>query len=281
MRRYSLAFLTVSGLTPPEQARIAARAGYDAVSFRLIHLGVPGEPDVDPVSPAIIRETRAVLAETGLQCFDIELARIRRDVAPQSFLPAMAAGAELGARQMISSAWTDVRNDRDFVVERFGEICDLAAGFGLTVSLEFPAFSRLACLEDALDILRAAARPNQGLLIDTLYYHFTRATPADLRAVPRQWLHFLHVSDAPDVIPFTREEMIRIAREDRLYPGEGAIDFTALGAALPELTLSIELPNARRLAELGHETHARRCLEAAKAAFERVDSTPSRTGTEG
>lgn len=266
-RHFSLAYLTVPGLTPEEQVHLAARAGYDRVGLRLIHLGVPGEPETDPVSPAMQRRTRAALAQTGVRLFDIELARIMREVDPRSFLPAFEAGADMGAGQVIASAWTSVRNDRDFIIERFGEICDLAAPFGLTVNLEFPAFSRLACLEDATDILRAANRPNQGLLVDTLYHHFTRATLSQLSALPRDWIHFLHLCDAPAAIPQTRDEMIRIAREDRLYVGEGAIDFAGIIAALPPVPLSIELPNARRSAELGHEGHARRCLQTARAYF--------------
>ncbi|MDP3860618.1 MAG: TIM barrel protein [Phaeovulum sp.] len=281
-RPISLAYLTVPGLTPVEQTQVAAEAGYDYVSFRLINLGVPGEPAADPLSPMMLRRARAALAETGLKAHDIELARILREVDPQSFLPAFEAGAELGARHVIASAWTSVRNDRDFVVERFCEICDLAAPFGLTINLEFPAFSRLASLEDAVEVLDLASRANAGLLIDTLYWHFSHARLADLRSVRREWINFLHICDAPAEIPGTREEMLHIAREARLYPGEGAIDFAALAAALPKVPLSIELPNARRSAELGHLGHARRCLEAAHRIFDRQGLAPSpRTGTAG
>jgi len=281
-RPISLAYLTVPGLTPVEQTHVAAEAGYDYVSFRLINLGVPGEPTVDLLSPMMLRRSRAALAETGMKLHDIELARILREVDPASFLPAFEAGAELGARHVIASAWTSVRNDRDFIIDRFSEICDLAAPFGLTVNLEFPAFSRLACLEDAVEVLDVAARPNAGLLIDTLYWHFTRARVSGLRMVRRDWINFLHICDAPAAIPTTREDMLHIAREARLYPGEGAIDFAALAAALPQVPLSIELPNARATAELGHLGHARRCLEAARDVFTRHGHAPlPRTGTAG
>ena len=52
-----------------------------------------------------------------------------------------------------------------------------------------------------------------------------------------------------------------------MYPGEGAIDIAGMVSALPELPLSIELPNLKRIEELGVEGHARRCLETAKAYF--------------
>lgn len=44
--QFSLAYLTVLGCLPPEMTYIASKIGYDFVSFRPIHMGVPGEPDV-------------------------------------------------------------------------------------------------------------------------------------------------------------------------------------------------------------------------------------------
>lgn len=264
---YSLSYLTVPGVTPPEQTRIAARTGYDYVSYRLFHLGVAGEPDIEPTDPQIVRDTKRALAETGLECLDIELARIMRGLEPRAFLRAFEAGAELGASQVICSAWTDVRNDRRYIVETFAEICDLAAPFGLTVNLEFPSFSRLTTLEEVMEILERTGRRNQGVLVDTLYMHFNKAPLLALENVPPEWVNFLHVCDAED-LAFTRERMMRTARDARLYPGEGAIDFWAINFLFPGIPLSIELPHAQRIAELGPEQHARNCLEAARAVFE-------------
>ena len=262
--KFALAYLTVPGVTPREQTNIAASAGYDYVSYRLFHLNVPGEPDIDPTSPQVIRETKRALADTGMKVFDIELMRILRNIEPQAFLPAFEAGAELGASQVICSAWTDVRNDRGFIVDRFSEICDLAAPFGLSVNLEFPAFSRLTSLDDCVEVLELAERPNQGLLVDTLYMHFNKTPLFALERVPSEWIHYMHICDAND-LPYTKDEMIHIARDERLYPGEGAIDFSAINYIFPDLPLAIELPHAKRMAELGPEQHARNCVEAARA----------------
>jgi sugar phosphate isomerase/epimerase len=263
---YSLAYLTVPGVTPPEQTYIAARAGYDYVSYRLFHLGVAGEPDIDPTSPQVIRETKRALSETGLKCFDIELMRILRGIEPKKFLRSFEAGAELGACHAICSAWTDVRNDRKYIVETFAEICDLAAPFGLTVNLEFPTFSRLTTLEEVTEILERAGRRNQGVLVDTLYMHFNKSPLLALEQVPSDWINFMHICDAED-LAYTREDMIRTARDARLYPGEGAIDFWAINYLFPNLPLTVELPHAGRFAELGPEQHARNCIEAARTIF--------------
>ena len=276
---FSLAYLTVPGVTPPEQTYIASRAGYDHVSYRLFHLNVPGEPDIDPTSPQVIRETKQALADTGLQALDIELMRILRTIEPKDFLPALEAGAELGASQVICSAWTDVRNDRSFIVDRFSEICDLSAPFGLTVNLEFPAFSRLASLADCMEILELVERPNQGLLVDTLYTHFNKMSLFALESVPDGWINFMHICDADD-LPYTRQEMIHIARDARLYPGEGAIDFTAINYLYPDLPLAIELPHEDRMQELGAEQHARNCVEAARAILNPTNAN-THDGTRG
>jgi sugar phosphate isomerase/epimerase len=266
--QFSLAHLTILGCTPPEMTYIAARTGYDFVSLRLIPMGVPGEAACLPQEKQMIRKTKAALDETGIKLLDIELARILADRDPKTYVPAMEAAAELGARHVIASAWTTDRSDRDFIVERYAEICDLARPFGLTVDLEFPTFSRLTNLQEAADIVRAANRDNGGILIDTLYIHFSGVRLDQLAGLPPDWFHFLHISDTVEQIPTTREGMIHIARDERLYVGEGCIDFAAIFGRLPAIPFSIELPNAKRVKELGHEGHARRCLETAKQYLE-------------
>jgi len=276
--QFSLAHLTLIGASAPELTYIAARAGYDFVSLRLIPMGVPGECACLPQDKEMIRATRAALGATGIELHDLELARILADRDPKTYVPAMEVAAELGAHHLISSAWTSDRTDRDFIVERYAEICDLAAPFGLTVDLEFPTFSRLTNLQEAADIVRTADRPNAGILIDTIYTHFSQLDPGELESLPREWFHFVHIADAPSEIPATREGMIHIARDERLYPGEGCIDMTALLDRLPPVTCSVELPNIKRIQELGYEGHARRCLETARQCLEphSFPETPAR-----
>jgi sugar phosphate isomerase/epimerase len=262
--RFSLAHLTVMGCTPPELVHIAARAGYDFVSLRLIPLGLPGEQAVLPSDKDMVGRTKEALDETGIKLLDVELARILAHVDPKAYLPAMELGAEMGARHIISSAWTTESDDRDFIVERYEEICDLARPFGLTVELEFPTISRLTNMAEAVDIVSAANRPNGGILLDTLYLHYSGANLDDLSTLPREWIHFLHICDTAVKTPTTRAGMTHVIRDARLYLGEGCIDFNQILDRLPRVPLSIELPNAERVKELGYEGHARRCLETAK-----------------
>ncbi|MDO7624596.1 MAG: sugar phosphate isomerase/epimerase, partial [Loktanella sp.] len=221
---------------------------------------------------AMVAATKTALKTTGLKVLDVELARITEDCDPREFEAACELGGELGATRMIMSAWTPTRDDRNFIVDCYAETCEIAAPFGLSVDLEFPSFSRLRTLDEALDIVRAADQPNGGILVDTLYLHLSRVDLSELLHVPSELLNFLHISDALPGIADTRQGMIQLARDARLYPGEGCIDFAGIIERMPKVDYSIELPNQSRVTELGFEEHARRCLQHAKRTFGHVQS---------
>ena len=241
---------------------IAGRAGYDFVSLRPIYMGLPGEPNFDlSANPQMLRQTKTALASTGLKVHDIELARVADGTDPKKYLPELEVGAELGAKHVISSIWT---NDRVFAAECFDQLCDIAKPLGLTISLEFVTFASVKTLREALDVLKASRRTNCGVLVDMLHFSRSRVPLADLAQVPREWFHFVHLCDATAAIPTTTEELTRQAREERLYPGEGAIDIASILQRIPNVPCSIEAPHAARVKEMGFTEHAFRCLEAAK-----------------
>ncbi len=261
--RYSLAHLTVLGCPTPEMIYVAARAGYDYVSPRLIYMGLPGEPNYALADdPTLMRKTRRALVETGLKVHDIELARVHDDMHPTKYLPAMEVAAELGAKAVLSSIWTQ---DLAYATEKFAQICDLAAPFGLSVDLEYVPISSVNTMASAAAILRTVQRPNAGLMVDMHHFHRALDRPEDLDALPREWFHFAHLCDAQSEIPADRAEMTRILREERLYIGEGGIDIASILRHLPLSVYSIELPHLQRAKELGYAEHAFRCLESAKA----------------
>lgn len=261
-RRFSLAYLTLLGCPPPKQVYIAGRAGYDFVGLRPIYMGLPGEPNFDLSSnPQLLRETKTALQSTGVGLHDIELARIQDGLDPRTYVPAMDVAAELGARHLISSIWT---NDRAYAVDAFGQLCDLARPLGLTVSLEFVTFAAVGTLQQALDVLHATRRNNVGLLIDTLHFSRSRVAPAELDAVPPEWYHFVHFCDAAADIPTTTDGLIHTAREERLYAGEGGIDLAGILRRMPPVPFCVELPHHERTRELGFAEHAFRCLETTR-----------------
>lgn len=262
-RLFSLANLTVLGCPPDEQTYIAGRTGYDFVSLRPIYMGLPGEPNFSlSDNKELMRKTKAALAETGVKLLDIELARITDTIDPKRYEPSMEVAAELGGRHILSSIWTD---DRHCYIERFAQLCDLAKPYGLTVELEFVPIASVYNLNGALDVLRTVKKENAGLMIDIHHFDRSRDKVEALDAVPREWFRFLHLCDAPAKIPTSKEEMTRILREERLYLGEeGGIDVASIINRIPEIPCSIELPNLKRVKELGYEEFAKRCLQSAK-----------------
>ncbi len=265
-RKFSLAHLTILDARPPELIRIAARTGYDFVGLRLIPLGLPGEVVHLPHEDVVMRrDIKAAIDDTGVQVLDVELARIIEAPGPDSYLPALETAAELGARHVLSSVWM---RDRHQVIERFARLCEVAKPLGLTVNLEFVSSTEWDTLEGALDVVTSCGRDNVGILIDTLHFHRSRIPLEQLDRVPASWAHFAHVCDDHPDVPATIEEARRTMREERLYPGEGAVDIAGIVGRLPQSVIcAIELPHRQRLRELGPDRFARTCLERTKRYF--------------
>jgi sugar phosphate isomerase/epimerase len=260
---FSLAHLTMLSVPPPQLVETAARAGYRFVSLRPIPVGAPNEP-LYPLGTdrALLARTKAALTATGVGLLDIEVARIIKEVTPRSYLQALEAAAELGGRHVLSSAWCD---DRPYILDFFSELCALAEPFGLTVDLEFVTWSGVRTLDEAVDIVREARRPNAGIVVDTLHFDRCHAELEKLSSLPREWFHFAQISDAPASYSTEREDLIRIGRAERLYLGEGGIDVASILGRLPQVPLSIEIPNVAKLESLGAEQYARLCIETARS----------------
>jgi sugar phosphate isomerase/epimerase len=61
--------------------------------------------------------------------------------------------------------------------------------------------------------------------------------------------------------------MMRAARTERMFPGEGGIDLVSLARAMPrDITISLEVPTAELAKTMDAKTRARRALEAARIA---------------
>jgi len=260
---FSLVYLTTPNCAPPEMIYMAARAGYDYVSLRTIPWGLPNEPNFGLAkNKALLRQTKRALDETGIKLHDTEDARIYDAVDLIGYLPEMEVAAELGARCLLTNIWTD---DRNFVVEKFAELCDLAKPLGLTVILEFVTWASITNIKETLEVIKAAKRDNVGIVFDMLHFHRSRCSLEDLAAIPKEWCRLIHLCDAPGEIPTAKEGLIHTGRAERLYVGEGDIDIAAVVKRLPDTVYGIEVPNLLRAKEIGNAEHVWRCLETAKS----------------
>lgn len=271
-RKYSLAYLTIPGTGPVEQIRIAKECGYDSVSLRTIPMHLPGEPEfLLHKDRELFKATQAALKEYDLPLMDIELARVRPDLDMDEYEPAFEAAAALGASDVLGSVWT---RDRAYYTEQVGRIAEMAGKYGLNYNVEFLPWAGVRNLQEAITLVDSVAADNLYIMVDTLHAGRAGVTAAELARTDRKYFNFMHLCDGPagpdgdPVLDNIRDElMLFTAREGRLYPGEGVMDLAGMAAAIPDAPLSIELPNLRRIQELGVEGHARRCIERAKKYF--------------
>lgn len=264
-RKYSISHLTALQLSPPELIYLADRVGFDYVSLRTICMGLGNEPDYTlSKNPYLFKMTRNALASTNITLLDIELARIYDGRDVRSYERSLEIAAELGAKHVITSVWTD---DKSYAVEQYDLLCGISQQYGLTVDLEYVPISNLTTLAAVVDVLHQVNQPNKGILIDIHHFHRAQDRVEELAKLPTEWFNFIHLCDASEEIPDDLEEIRRVLREERSYIGEGGIDVHSIVDALPNIPFSIELPHLKRLQELGPDQFAKNCLESAKRYF--------------
>jgi len=263
---YSIAQLTALDFSPPEIIELAARTGYDQAGVRLLPVapGAVAYPLMDDAR--MLRETLARMNDTAVKVFDLELIRLDAQFDLQRYLPFFEVGAQLGAKAVLV-AGDDPEQGR--LVEHYARLCDAMQPFGLSADLEFMPWTAVNDLASALHIVEQADRANGGILVDALHFDRSDSRFEDLQRIPAQWLHYAQICDGPAMRPDTHEGLIQAARCGRLLPGEGDIDLAriwrSLAAAVP---VSVEIPNDRRVAQVGVEAWAREALAAAKAIIE-------------
>jgi sugar phosphate isomerase/epimerase len=178
----------------------------------------------------------------------------------------------LGARSINAADVLGGRWGVDEAAEAFAGLCDRAAEHGLLVHLEFLPWSRIADLTTAWEVVRRAGRPNGGLALDAWHW-FRSDTPSDvatLRTIAGDKVLAIQLDDAPAQ---AEPKLMSATLHERLLPGEGAIDLTALlgtlrdiGAAAP---IGVEV-FSDALHALGPFEAAQRAADATRAVLATV-----------
>jgi sugar phosphate isomerase/epimerase len=261
----SLAHLTVLDTTPPELVTVAAAAGFRTIGIRLTATPSVGIPPYDILRDGpILRETLLRLADTGVSVLDTEFLRFEPDQpvgVPEGFLE---VSARLGAKNVLVMS---AEPDEGRTIERFGDLCDRAAGYGLQVCLEFAVYTGVRTLTHAAQVVAKARRPNASVLVDALHFSRSGGIPAHIGQVDAALFRYAQICDASADVPAPTDTpaLIREARTGRLLPGEGALPLAELVAALPAgVPLAIEAP-CRATAELPAVERAKRAYAALSA----------------
>ena len=264
-RQLSLAHLTVLDTTPPELVTVAAAAGFRTIGIRLTATPSVGVPPYDVLSDGpMLRETLRRLADTGVSVLDTEFLRFEPEHpvgVPEGFLE---VSARLGARNVLVMS---AEPEEARTLERFGELCDRAAVYGLHVNLEFAVYTGVRTLAHAARMVKESRRSNASVLIDALHFSRSGGLPAHVASVDPALFRYAQICDAgPDMPgPGDTPALVREARTGRLLPGEGVLPLAELVAALPAtVPLAIEAPN-RATADLPAVERAKRAYRALAA----------------
>src|SRR5574341_2657232 len=153
-RPISLAHLTVLDTTPPELVTVAAAAGFRTIGVRLTATPSVGIPPYDILREGpLLRETLLRLKDTGVAVLDTEFLRFEPGYLigiPEGFLE---VSARLGAKHVLAMS---AEPEEARTIERFGELCERAAQYGLQVCLEFAIYTGVRTLAHAASILAKA-----------------------------------------------------------------------------------------------------------------------------
>ena len=261
----SLAHLTVLDATPPELVSVAAEAGFRSIGIRLTATPSVGVPPYDILSDGpLLRETLSRLRDTGVAVLDTEFLRFEPELpvgVPEGFLE---VSARLGARNVLVMS---AEPDEARTVERFGELCERAAPYGLQVNLEFAIYTGVRTLAHAARVVARSRQPNASVLIDALHFSRSGGLPAHVAGVDPSLFRYAQICDASADMPGPGDTpaLVREARTGRLLPGEGVLPLADLVAALPgSLPLAIEAP-VRATAERPTAERARRAYATLSA----------------
>jgi sugar phosphate isomerase/epimerase len=261
----SLAHLTVLDTTPPELVTVAAAAGFRTVGIRLTATPSVGVPPYDMLHEGpMLRETLERIADTGVSVLDTEFLRFEPDQpvgVPEGFLE---ISARLGAKNVLVMS---AEPDETRTLERFGDLCDRAAQYGLQVCLEFAIYTGVRTLAHAAQMVARSKRANASVLVDALHFSRSGGLPAHIRQVDPALFRYAQICDASADMPGPTDTpaLIREARTGRLLPGEGVLPLHGLVAALPAgIPLAIEAP-CRATAELPAVERATRAYQALAA----------------
>jgi sugar phosphate isomerase/epimerase len=262
-RLYSLAYLSSHRCTPPEAVRIAAATGYAFVGLRLWP-NAPGAPQQFLIDrPAVLKETQAAMADTGVGIFDVEIIRIGEGFDPHTWDALYEACAALKARAILVAGDDP---DEARLTANYARLCEVMQPYGLTADLEFMPWTAVKDASSALRIVRNAGTPaNAGILVDALHVGRSTTTLDDIRAIPRGLLHYAQICDAVAGTHFSPEQMVHTARCERLLPGDGTIDIQGIFDALPaDLPVSVEVVNVERETSASPTEWAATCLAASR-----------------
>ncbi len=246
---------------PAEQlVAAAARAGLRGVGLDWFSLR---DAERRGVSAELLAELAAAL---GLTWTDLSALGLGTDATrDQRVAGAMArrcAVLGIGVCGLVISVPVDKSLD-----ERVARCAEVFSAAGVRLALEFVPYSEIRRLDDARELCDRIGREACGVLVDTLHLVRSGGSVADVADLDAAELAVVQIADCVAAAP---PDLPAESRESRLLPGEGAVDFPGLVAALDRIgwsgVVSTEVLSAR-LRRLPATELAEACAVSARRFF--------------
>lgn len=266
--------ITVMDASPAELVAIAAAVGCQQVCV-FTHIPAAAMPDGRKSSPfplitrADAEEVKAALAKHGVGIGNIEFFPITPDLSVEIYREGLALGAELGAQRAVTHIHD---TDDQRAIANLQALADMAAEYGLVLGIEFMGLTP-ACnsVERAAWFREQAGRPNIGIAVDALHLARTGGTPADVRAIPAEYICYAQICDGHGL--FRSSDYLPEAL-DRALPGDGDFPLLELIEALPlAAALDVEVPCAQRAEGISGLDHAREAVARTRALIQKANVT--------
>jgi sugar phosphate isomerase/epimerase len=260
--------LNATGVSPAEFVRLAADNDCRSVTMfafdggEVLPRSNSGLSYPTPVTAESKEQVRQALAENGVELDGIEFFPLTGEVDFERYRPALALGAELGARRAVTHIFIE---DDSRVIDRLGEFCDLAAREGLKVTSEFCPLTRgNPSLTRAIWLVDQVGRESFGIGVDMLHVIRSGATASNLAALDPRYFGVVQICDAKG--RHVSSDYIKDVH-NREVPGEGDLPLHELLSAVPvAMPIEAEVPAAhRRAAGVSAAEHVRDVLAGTRA----------------
>ncbi|MDQ6418148.1 sugar phosphate isomerase/epimerase family protein [Paenibacillus sp. LHD-117] len=202
-----------------EQLRVAAEAGYDGIEIwvRDMEDYLAGGESLDSLRSEIQGSGLEVPNAIAFFRWADNDAAVREEALEQA-KNEMEMLAAIGCIAVAAPSFGDVTGASVHkIAERFAALSDLGETTGVTPYLEFwGRAKRLSRLEETIEVLLAADKPNAKLLLDPFHMYTGGSDQETLATLSSERIGIVHANDYGAIPP--RDT---IADSDRLFPGDG------------------------------------------------------------